>query len=94
MTDSASAFELLERPIQHALWDMRWDSLRPIQIEGIGKGIKSNDDLIVSARTASGKTEAAFLPVLSQVYKHPEDSVQAIYIGPLKALINYQFRRL
>ncbi|RYD24736.1 MAG: DEAD/DEAH box helicase, partial [Verrucomicrobiaceae bacterium] len=44
--------------------------------------------------TASGKTEAAFLPVLSRIASDPADSVQAIYISPLRALINDQFRRL
>jgi ATP-dependent Lhr-like helicase len=91
---SKSAFEMLERPIQRALWDMKWRELRPIQVEGIQKVIQSRDDLIVSARTASGKTEAAFLPVLSEIFRQPDDSVQAIYVGPLKALINDQFRRL
>ena len=89
-----TAFELLEKPIQRALWDMRWSNLRPIQVDAIHKVTQSHDDLIISARTASGKTEAAFLPILSEVFREPESSVQAIYVGPLKALINDQFRRL
>lgn len=95
MADAPStAFELLEKPIQRALWDMQWSKLRPIQIDAIQKVTQSCDDLIISARTASGKTEAAFLPILSEVFREPKSSVQAVYVGPLKALINDQFRRL
>ncbi len=91
---TSSAFELLERPIQNALWDMQWRELRPIQIDAIHQIIRTREDLIISARTASGKTEAAFLPILSELFRKPAGSIQAIYVGPLKALINDQFRRL
>ncbi len=38
--------------------------------------------------------EAAFLPVLTELYRHPAQSVGVLYISPLKALINDQFKRL
>ena len=44
--------------------------------------------------SASGKTEAAFLPVLTQVSEKPSASIGVLYISPLKALINDQFYRL
>ncbi len=88
------AFDRLARPIQQILWDMRWPSLRRIQEEAIHEIIGSESDLLISAQTAAGKTEAAFLPILSRVYENPESSVQVLYVGPLKALINDQFRRL
>jgi ATP-dependent Lhr-like helicase len=44
--------------------------------------------------TAGGKTEAAFLPVLSSILTANSVGVKALYISPLKALINDQFRRL
>ena len=91
---SGSAFDLLARPIQHALWDMRWESLRPIQVDTIRLLLTTQRDVLISARTASGKTEAAFLPILSRLYEQPVDSIGAMYVGPLKALINDQFRRL
>jgi ATP-dependent Lhr-like helicase len=50
--------------------------------------------LLLSSGTASGKTEAAFLPVLTQLYNSPSASVGVLYISPLKALINDQFTRL
>ena len=73
---------------------MGWTELRPIQIEAIHEVFDGQGDLIIAARTASGKTEAAFLPILSKVVEAPADGVQAIYAGPLKALINDQFPRL
>lgn len=88
------AFELLARPIQQILWDMRWSKLHSIQEEAIHKLLGGEADLIISAQTAAGKTEAAFLPILSRIYERPAGSVQALYVGPLKALINDQFRRL
>jgi len=91
---SHSAFNLLARPIQHILWDMGWESLRPIQVDAIRSVLEGSQDIIISARTAAGKTEAAFLPILSHIYNEPAPSIQALYVGPLKALINDQFRRL
>ncbi len=89
-----TAFELLHPAIRHALYDQGWNELRPLQVDSIQAFFDSNSDLVLSAATASGKTEAAFLPVLSQLAGAPEGSVGAIYIGPLKALINDQFGRL
>ena len=95
MTWSAQqAYESLAKPIQRVLYDMRWTSLRPIQVEAISVLLRSESDLILSARTAAGKTEAAFLPILSKICTEPASSVQALYVGPLRALINDQFRRL
>ncbi len=91
---AAPAFERLARPIQRILWDMRWPSLRPVQEDAIHEILGSEADLIISAQTAAGKTEAAFLPILSRMHENPADSVQTLYVGPLKALINDQFRRL
>ncbi len=88
------AFELLAEPIQRVLWDMRWTELRPIQTDAIHQILNGDSDLIISASTASGKTEAAFLPILSRIVEEPGSSVRAVYVGPLKALINDQFRRL
>jgi ATP-dependent Lhr-like helicase len=91
---TAPAFERLARPIQQILWDMRWPSLRPVQEEAIDHILGGEADLIISAQTAAGKTEAAFLPILSRMHENPANSVQTLYVGPLKALINDQFRRL
>ena len=87
-------FELLDRGIQEALWRMRWTSLRPIQAEAIEEILGRDRHVIISAETAGGKTEAAFLPILSRIAREEKGSVQALYVGPLRALINDQFRRV
>lgn len=88
------AFELLSQSIQHCLWRMNWTELRSIQSESIRAILQTDDDIIVSAATASGKTEAAFLPIISYIDANRKNSIQALCISPLKALINDQFRRL
>lgn len=88
------AFDRLHRSVQKFVWESSWEELRPIQVQAIEVIFGTTDDLVVSAPTASGKTEAAFMPILSEVADEPEGSVRVLYVGPLKALINDQFRRL
>ena len=73
---------------------MGWKSLRPLQARAIREILTSEKHIILSAATASGKTEAAFLPILSKIADEPTGSVRVMYVGPLKALINDQFRRV
>lgn len=87
------AFELLSEPIRKYIRDKRWDSLRPIQAAAITKILSTQDNYILASRTASGKTEAAFLPILSKVdFSTP--GVKVLYVSPLIALINDQFVRV
>ncbi|MDO5536202.1 MAG: DEAD/DEAH box helicase [Desulfovibrionaceae bacterium] len=73
--------------------DQHWVRLRPIQERALDPVLAADRDVIISAATASGKTEAAFLPALSHV--RPDSSGTTIlYISPLKALIGDQYRRL
>ncbi len=88
------AFELLNKKIQKVIYEMKWESFRPIQNDAIVHMITSPSDLILSAPTASGKTEAAFLPVISQIADKGKNSVKILYVSPLKALINDQFERV
>ena len=87
------SFNLLSEPIRKYVRDKRWEQLRPIQTAAISKILTTNDNYILASRTASGKTEAAFLPILSKV-DFNESGVQVIYISPLIALINDQFYRI
>ena len=89
-----AADEMLAESIRRSLWRMGWESLRPLQQEAIRAILGTQDDVILAARTAAGKTEAAFLPILSEICEAPLGSIRALYVGPLKALINDQFRRL
>jgi len=87
-----TAYEMLSAPIRKYIRDKRWEALRPIQVAAITKILGTDNHYILVSRTASGKTEAAFLPVLSAVdFKEP--GVQVLYISPLIALINDQFQR-
>jgi ATP-dependent Lhr-like helicase len=91
---SEEAFALLHPGVQRAIYEMGWKEIREVQQEAIREVYGTDNHLLVCAQTAGGKTEAAFLPVISKLADEPRNSVQAIYIGPLKALINDQFRRL
>ncbi|WP_217362646.1 DEAD/DEAH box helicase [Hymenobacter sp. UV11] len=87
------AFDLLAEPIRRYVRDQRWEALRPIQAATIQHVLASDDNFILASRTASGKTEAAFLPILSKVdFRRP--GVRVLYVSPLIALINDQFRRI
>lgn len=86
-------FDLLSEPIRKFIRDKGWEQLRPIQTAAIAKILASDDNFILVSRTASGKTEAAFLPILSKV-DFDESGVQVLYISPLIALINDQFNRI
>lgn len=80
--------------IQDYIYEHGWRTLRPIQVAAAEEIFETEDNVLLSASTASGKTEAAFFPILSDIYQEPEDSVKVLYIAPLKALINDQYDRL
>jgi ATP-dependent Lhr-like helicase len=87
------SYDLLSEPIRKYIRDKRWESLRPIQAAAISKIISTDNNYILASRTASGKTEAAFLPILSKT-DFNSIGVQILYISPLIALINDQFYRI
>ncbi len=80
--------------IQDFIYRNGWENLRAIQVAAGDAIFNTEENVLLSASTASGKTEAAFFPILTQFWEDPPASVGAIYIGPLKALINDQFLRL
>ena len=80
--------------IQDFIYRNNWESLRAIQAAAGDAIFNTDENILLSASTASGKTEAAFFPILTLFSENPPSSVGAIYIGPLKALINDQFSRL
>jgi ATP-dependent Lhr-like helicase len=91
---ASTGFERLHKKIQRWVWDQGWTDLRDIQELAISPILDGGRDVIIAAATAGGKTEAAFLPICSRVIEQPSGSVRALYISPLKALINDQFDRL
>ena len=70
-----------------------WNELRPVQAETC-RSVADGADTLVLAPTAGGKTESAFFPVIDAILKHPSEKVSAVYISPLKALINDQMDRI
>ncbi|MEQ8820983.1 MAG: DEAD/DEAH box helicase [Sumerlaeia bacterium] len=91
---SASAFSLLDPKLQKVIYDKKWDKLHPVQVRAIQAILETGRHVVISAPTAGGKTEAAFLPILTAIAKEPQPSVQCLCVSPLKALINDQFARL
>lgn len=94
---TSSAFDLLHEKVRRWIWRQGWTELRDIQERSIPLLLEGTRDLIISAGTASGKTEAAFLPIVSRLAVEDRPSgggFQAIYVSPLRALINDQFGRL
>lgn len=87
------SYKLLSEPIRKYVRDKRWEELRPIQAAAISKIITTDNNYILASRTASGKTEAAFLPILSKA-DFNAIGVQVLYVSPLIALINDQFFRI
>ena len=91
---SQNAFERLAPFVQEFVYRQGWKELRSLQAEAIDAIFDTDNDVLITTGTASGKTEAAFLPILSLIATEPIGSIKVLYIGPLKALINDQFRRL
>jgi len=88
-------YDRLAEPIQRWIWNKGWNSLRDIQEKAIPAVLDEQCDLVVAAATASGKTEAVFLPLLSALLeRRARTGFDLVYIGPTKALINDQFERL
>ena len=80
--------------IQEYIYRNNWTELRSVQVDACQVLMDTEDHLLIASGTATGKTEAALFPALTQLYEHPSRSVGILYIGPLKALINDQFERL
>ena len=80
--------------IQDFIYRNGWETLRGIQVAAGDAIFNTDENVLLTASTASGKTEAAFFPILTLFSEDMPASVGALYIGPLKALINDQFQRL
>lgn len=92
LAPQSTAFSSFDERIQKWIWEQGWTELRDAQESAANPILEGEKDLIIAAATASGKTEAAFLPICSNLLKNPIVSV--LYISPLKALINDQFSRM
>jgi ATP-dependent Lhr-like helicase len=89
-----AAYHRLHPKIQRWIRNQGWDELREIQARTIVSVLEGDRDILIAATTAAGKTEAAFLPIMTSIANRKQAGFSALYISPLKALINDQFRRL
>ena len=91
---SASVFDRYAPFVQDFIYRNQWQHLRSVQVAAGDVLFHTDDHLLLCASTASGKTEAAFFPILTLFAENPPKTVGCLYIAPLKALINDQFVRL
>ena len=89
-----STFDRYAPFIQDFIYDHSWENLRGIQVAAAEAIFDTDANVLLTASTASGKTEAAFFPILTLFDENPPSSVGALYVAPLKSLINDQFLRL
>ena len=80
--------------IQEYIYSEGWQHLRQIQLDAAEAIFHTNEDILIASPTASGKTEAALFPIITEMYNNPGNGVTTLYVSPLKALINDQFLRL
>lgn len=89
-----AGLERLHPHLQHGIiHDLGWRSLRPVQELTID-AILDDCNAVVLAPTAGGKTEASIFPVLSRILTEDLKPVCALYVCPIRALLNNQEERL
>ena len=89
-----SAFARFPPRLQQAIVSrLGWSSLRPVQ-ELSSHALLDGKNAIILAPTAGGKTEASIFPVLANLIEREPKTIGAIYVAPIKALLNNQAERL
>jgi ATP-dependent Lhr-like helicase len=94
MTEADRIFSRFPPFIQEYIYSHGWENLRAVQMAAAQTLFDTDRHLLLTSSTASGKTEAALFPVISVLSTDEPVSVGALYIAPLKSLINDQFDRL
>ena len=96
MTDADRVYARFPDFIKEYIYSQGWTELREIQLAAADVIFYTENNLLLSSSTASGKTEAAFFPIISDIVENPPEkkSISVLYIAPLKSLINDQFYRL
>jgi len=82
-----NAFDLLVKPVRRLLEQRGFSKPTEPQEKAIPKVLDGKNVLLISP-TATGKTEAAFLPVLSMLLQGQQGTpgIKVLYITPLRAL--------
>ncbi|HET8643571.1 MAG TPA: DEAD/DEAH box helicase, partial [Pseudonocardiaceae bacterium] len=73
--------------VHHLVNSLSWRALRPLQEQSVAP-VMAGEDALLLAPTAGGKTEAAMFPLLSAMERGRWDGLSALYVCPLKALLN------
>ena len=96
MTEAERVFSRFPDFIKEYIYTHNWQELRDIQLDAARVIFETDANLLLSSSTASGKTEAAFFPIISDIISGADfgESISVLYIAPLKSLINDQFARL
>ncbi len=95
MTDADRLYRRFPPFIREYIYKSGWQELRKTQLDAAKVILDSEKNLLVTSKTASGKTEAVLFPILTDlVEKPPAPGVAVLYIAPLKSLLNDQFLRL
>ena len=94
MTEADVIFERFPSFIREYVYSHSWDNLRRVQIEAAKTILDSDNNLLLTSSTASGKTEAVFFPILTRICEEDISGISVLYIAPLKSLINDQFFRI
>ncbi len=96
MTRADRIFSRFPDFIKEYIYSHGWAELRDIQMDAADVIFDTDANLLLSSSTASGKTEAAFFPIIADVLNDESamSSISVLYIAPLKSLINDQFSRL
>ena len=66
MTEADRIFSRFPDFIKEYIYNRGWSELRSVQLEAARVIFETDNNLLISSSTASGKTEAAFFPILSQ----------------------------
>ena len=74
-----SSYQCLDRRIQQWIFKQGWSDLRPIQQDAIDPILSKNTDVLISASTASGKTEAFFFGVFQRFKAHLKRTARSFY---------------
>ncbi|MCS7124743.1 MAG: DEAD/DEAH box helicase [Candidatus Bathyarchaeota archaeon] len=91
---SKNAFDLLVKPVRRLIEQRGFSKPTEPQEKTIPLILEGKNVLLISP-TATGKTEAAFLPVLSMLLKEPQPpGIKVLYITPLRALNRDMLERL
>lgn len=91
---SESSFEILVKPVRRLIEQRGFSKPTEPQEKVIPKILEGKNVLLISP-TATGKTEAAFLPILSMLLQQPKTpGIKVLYITPLRALNRDLLERL